>query len=86
MAAYHPLAMSSIHILDDDSLLNVFHLYRPTPFDEDKTNNERAFGGEWIRERWWYKHTSAKDGGSLYLGPGQHPTLVFASFARIAHL
>jgi len=47
--------MSSIHILDDDSLLNVFHLYRPTPFDEDKTNNEQTFGGEWICERWWYK-------------------------------
>ncbi|KAH9961760.1 hypothetical protein BC827DRAFT_258930 [Russula dissimulans] len=46
---------SSIHILDDDSLLNIFRLYRQTIFDEDKAENHRIFEGKWVRERWWYK-------------------------------
>ncbi|KAH9981816.1 hypothetical protein BJV74DRAFT_66726 [Russula compacta] len=48
----------SIHILDDDSLLNIFHLCRPVLLDEDDVEAIRILrGGDWIRERWWYKLT-----------------------------
>ena len=47
---------ASIHILDDDSLLNLFHLYRPAIFDGDEDDNVHIYGGmAWERERWWYK-------------------------------
>ena len=47
----------SIHILDDNSLLNIFFLYRPVLSDEDYKDNYLHFvrEGEWVRERWWYK-------------------------------
>ena len=46
----------SIHILDDDSLLKIFYLYRPPIFDEDEGDDIRIGGGMgWERERWWYK-------------------------------
>ena len=47
----------SIHILDDDSLLNVFYLYRPFLLGEDGDENGRLTGGveDWVRGRWWYK-------------------------------
>ena len=45
-----------IHILDDDSLVNIFYLYRPPIFDEDESDLVRAFKGkDWERERWWQK-------------------------------
>jgi len=46
----------SIHILDDDSLLNVFYHCRPVLLDEDETGDDTRvlLGGEWGRERWWY--------------------------------
>ena len=46
-----------IHILDDDSLLHAFYLYRPYVFGEDENEISRSFGGSgrWIRGRWWYK-------------------------------
>ena len=48
----------SIHIIDDDSLLDIFSLYRPAFLDGDEDSIERLIGGrEWIRERWWYKLT-----------------------------
>ena len=48
---------TSIHILDDDSLLHVFHLYRPFLSGEDEDDNARLWGGwrDWARGRWWYK-------------------------------
>ena len=48
---------ASIHILDDDSLLNVFHLYRPLLLGEDEDEYARLAGGmgKWNRGRWWYK-------------------------------
>ena len=48
---------ASIHILDDDSLLNVFHLYRPFLLGEDEDEYARLRGGSenWDRGRWWYK-------------------------------
>ena len=45
-----------IHILDDYSLLNIFSFTRPALLDESKVDNEQFLdGGEWTRERWWYK-------------------------------
>src|ERR1700722_9969361 len=51
---------ASIHILDDDSLLNIIYLYRPSLLgeDEDDLNEDsRLTGGNegWDRERWWYE-------------------------------
>jgi hypothetical protein len=47
----------SIHILDDDSLLNVFYLYQPFLLGEDGDERELVVGGDkgWERGRWWYK-------------------------------
>ena len=50
--------IASIHILDDDSLLNVFYLYRPFLFGEDDEDEESQFyggGQRWVRGRWWYR-------------------------------
>ncbi|KAF8482887.1 hypothetical protein DFH94DRAFT_691051 [Russula ochroleuca] len=66
----------SIHILDDDSLLNVFYLYRPFLLGEDQDDDVRLFGGKGcVRGRWWYKlaHVCQRWrylmlGSSLYLG------------------
>ena len=46
-----------IHILDDDSLLNVFDLYRPFFLGEDDTCVYRFRGGVmgWDQGRWWYR-------------------------------
>jgi hypothetical protein len=48
---------TSIHILDDDSLLNIFYLYRPIFLGEDDDENARLKGGKrpWVGECWWYK-------------------------------
>ena len=47
--------LTSIHFLDDDSLLNIFYLYRPAMFDGDDDDGTRLVGGKpWDRERWWY--------------------------------
>ena len=47
--------LASIHILDDDSLLNVFYLYGPFLFGEDDEDEESQFyggGQRWVRGRW----------------------------------
>jgi len=50
------LYCTSIDILDNDSLLNIFRLYRPVILDEDEVDDCYILtGGEWSRERWWYK-------------------------------
>ncbi|KAI0276395.1 hypothetical protein BGY98DRAFT_1187837 [Russula aff. rugulosa BPL654] len=47
---------TSVHILDDDSLLNIFHLYRPFLLGEDRDIIVRMEGaGKWVGERWWYR-------------------------------
>ncbi len=47
--------VTPIHILDNDSLLNIFYLYRPAMLDGDENNSARFTGGKpWDRERWWY--------------------------------
>ena len=47
----------SIHKLDDDSLLNVFYLYRPFILGEGEDEDSRLVGGDkgWDRAQWWYK-------------------------------
>ena len=47
---------TSIHILDDDSLIHVFCLYRPFYLGEDEDVIYRLYGGKrgWVRGRWWY--------------------------------
>ena len=47
----------SIHILDDDSLLHTFYLYRPYLLGDDQDDDARFIGGNgtWNRGRWWYK-------------------------------
>ena len=50
---------TSIHILDDYSLLNIFYLYRPFLLGEDGDEKVRAQGGSggWAGEHWWFKLT-----------------------------
>jgi hypothetical protein len=69
---------ASIHMLDDDSLLNVIYLYQPFLLGEDdKDEDSRLLGGieGWERGRWWYKlaHVCQRWrnivlGSSAYLG------------------
>jgi hypothetical protein len=47
-----------IHILDDDSLLNAFHLYRLALVDEDDANDDpdpTLQGEGWSHQRWWHE-------------------------------
>jgi hypothetical protein len=48
---------TSIHILDNDSLLHVFNLYRPFLLGEGQHDYARLMGGvdPWVGEHWWYK-------------------------------
>lgn len=47
-----------IDILDNDSLLNMFYLYRPALLKKDEDHSGRILWGlEWKHERWWYKLT-----------------------------
>ena len=47
---------ASIHILDDDSLLHIFYLYRPFVLGKDNDDDAHLLGdGRWICGRWWYK-------------------------------
>jgi hypothetical protein len=45
--------LTSIHNLDDDSLLNVFYICRPSVFEENEYGDIQL--GEVVGERWWYK-------------------------------
>ena len=45
-----------IHILDDDSLLNIFHFCRPITLDDDEADFLKVMGDDKLdHERWWYK-------------------------------
>src|SRR5713226_7768745 len=46
-----------IHVLDDDSLLNIFNLYRPLFSGEGEYDPHcfRAREYSWDQRRWWYK-------------------------------
>ncbi len=45
---------TTVHILDDDSLLNIFYLYRPFHLGENEDHDSRL-RGRWVGEHWWYK-------------------------------
>jgi len=51
--------IASIHIVDDDSLLNIFYLYRPFLLGEDEDDEARLVGGSrgWAGEHWWFSLT-----------------------------
>jgi hypothetical protein len=67
---YTPL----IHSLDDDSLLNIFYLYRPTIFDDDDDDEACIIGGKrWDREQWWYELTHVcQRWRNIILGSASH--------------
>ena len=46
-------------MVDDDSLLNIFYLYRPFLLGEDEDDESRLVGGsrKWAGEHWWFKLT-----------------------------
>lgn len=47
---------TSIQTLDDDSILNIFHFYRPVVLDEGVVGwVDIIQDTNWSRERWWYK-------------------------------
>jgi hypothetical protein len=59
-----------MHVLDDDSLLNIFHLCRPRPFEEDEDGDIQW---DWREERWWYKLVQAcRRWRYLILGSASH--------------
>jgi hypothetical protein len=73
---------TSIHILDDDSLLNVFYLYRPFLLDEDDDDEDCFKRGkrQWVSERWWHHLTHvlpemAKHYIWVSILPGSQPCL-----------
>src|SRR5258708_3803591 len=52
----HSPHTASIHILDDDSLLNILYLYRLAILDEHDDDDVRfEWDRQWTREKWWYK-------------------------------
>jgi hypothetical protein len=73
MACNRPYS-SPIYILDNDSLLNIFYLYRPVILADDENDDDRALeGGEWGRERWWHKLTHVcRRWRYLILGSASH--------------
>jgi hypothetical protein len=54
---YRPCDVVSIRILDNDSLINIFYLYRPFFLGEGGKVRERLYGGgePWVQGRWWYR-------------------------------
>ncbi len=73
MACNRPYS-SPIYILDNDSLLNIFYLYRPVILADDENDDDRILeGGEWGRERWWHKLTHVcRRWRYLILGSASH--------------
>jgi len=61
-------------MLDDDSLFNIFRLYRPPLLDKNEVREYVIMeGGQWSRERWWYKLVHVcKRWRSLILGSASH--------------
>ena len=75
----------SIHILDDDSLLNIFYLYRPFFLGEYEEGIKRLHGGLGSGNEvagGTASHMFAEDGETLYLV--RHPTCVFRSSVQMA--
>ncbi|KAH9987607.1 hypothetical protein BJV74DRAFT_796458 [Russula compacta] len=56
------LHSTPIHTLNDDVLLNIFYFCQPLLLNGDEAGTARVLqGGEWIRERWWYKPAQVQD-------------------------
>ena len=81
----------SIHILDDDSLLNIFYLCRPFFLGEDGNDSWRLHGGveRWDQGRWWYRPAHVCQrwrnlilGSASYLGL----SLVCANGTPVGHM
>ena len=51
LTGYRP--HSSIHTLNNDALLTIFHLYRLDVTGDD--NDDGSFYFHWHKQRWWYK-------------------------------
>ena len=53
----HTVSNPSIHILDNDSILHVFHLYRSFLLGEDQDDDTHLWGGNrgWVHRHWWYR-------------------------------
>ena len=82
---------ASIHILDDDSLLHVFYLYRPFLLGEDEDADARLWGGTrlWVRGRWWYRLAHVcKRWRNVILGSASHLglSLVCTYGTRVAEM
>jgi hypothetical protein len=76
---------ASIHILDDDSLLNIFYLYRPAIFDGDEDDEFSYRRREGMGSRTMVVQTRTrlpKMAKPRYLD--RHPTWVFASSVHMA--
>src|SRR6266436_4153756 len=76
---------ASIHILDDDSLLNIFCLYRPDFLIEETSSPYNLFGGseQWDGGRWWYRlaHVCQR-WRNLILGSASHLRLSIVCMNR----
>ena len=65
---------TSIHVLDDDSLLNIFNSSRPSVLEEDENGYLQL--GDWGGERWWYKFVQVcQRWRYLILGSASHLNL-----------
>ena len=74
------------NILDDDSLLNTFYLYRPFLLGEDQDEDARLMGGSGngsVKTGGTNLHMFVKGGESLYLD--QRSTCVFPLSVQKAH-
>ncbi|KAF8493696.1 hypothetical protein F5888DRAFT_1908565 [Russula emetica] len=81
----------SIHILDDDSLLHIFYLYRPSFLGEDEVDFDRLTGGRegWHRGRWWYQLTHVcRRWRNLILGSASylHLSLICTNGTSVANM
>src|SRR5487761_693512 len=65
-----------IHVLNNDSLLNVFYFCRPAAISGNEANNSHTLeshGGEWGHEHWWYKPAQVcRRWRGLILTPASH--------------
>jgi hypothetical protein len=64
---------ASIHVLDDDSLINIFYLYRPVVSDRVGEDGNIMLLEQWDHERWWYELVHVcRRWRNLVLGSASH--------------
>src|SRR5258708_36954937 len=78
------LHFTPILILNDDGLLSIFRLCRPVLLDEEEVSDDRIWeGGDWGRERRWYKLTPiCRRWQFLVLGSASFLSLVWDASSR----